>query len=109
MPFSPKAPQLTLTNSTTDVDVVDAPSSGTIRMVRSIVVYNADTASATVTLKVDVSATEKRLVKETLAAGESLLYEVPTNISSTATIQAVLAGTVTTSQLEVTATFGDFS
>jgi len=109
MGFSPQVNELVLTNSTTDVTVVTAPAASTIRMVSSITVYNADTVSATVELKIDVSATEKRLVSQILIAGESLVYEVKQNLDSTMKIEVVLAGAITTNQLECTAVYADYS
>lgn len=63
-----------LTNDTTDVELVAAPSAD-LRLVRSIHVYNADTASATVTVKYDQSATERILRKASIAAGSTLVYD----------------------------------
>lgn len=60
-------------NSTTDVDIVGAPSSGD-RLIKQIHIYNADTASVTVTVKTDASGTERILRKATLTTGQSLVY-----------------------------------
>ena len=60
-------------NDTTDVDIVAAPSSGD-RLVKQIHVYNADTASVTVTVKTDAGGTERILRKATLTTGQSLVY-----------------------------------
>lgn len=62
------------TNNTTDVELVAAPSAD-LRLVRSIHIYNADTASATVTVKYDQSATERILRKASIAAGSTLVYD----------------------------------
>lgn len=61
-------------NGTTDVDVVAAPASG-VRAVKSLTVFNADSAPATVTVKTDAGGTERRVFVATLAAGDSLIYE----------------------------------
>ena len=60
-------------NDTTDVDIVSAPSSGD-RLIKQIHIYNADTASVTVTVKTDARGTERILRKVTLTTGQSLIY-----------------------------------
>ncbi len=60
-------------NSTTDVDIVSAPSSGD-RLIRQIHIHNADSGSVTVTVKTDTSATERKLIVMTLTSGQSLIY-----------------------------------
>lgn len=60
-------------NDTTDVDIVSAPSSGD-RLIKQIHIYNADTASVTITVKTDASGTERILRKVTLTTGQSLIY-----------------------------------
>jgi len=60
-------------NSTTDVDIVSAPSSGD-RLIRQIHIHNADSGSVTVTIKTDTSATERKLIVMTLTSGQSLIY-----------------------------------
>lgn len=51
------------TNNTTDVDLAGAPSSGETYVIENINIYNRDTVSATVIIKLDVSATETILYK----------------------------------------------
>lgn len=65
---------VTNTNSTTDVDVVEAPASSTQRVVDTLTIYNADTANAVVTVKFDANGTEYELIKVTLAPQERLEY-----------------------------------
>ena len=62
-------------NSTTDVEVVAAPSAGVSRQIERISVYNGDTAAAAVTLKYVDGASERILVKITLPVGYTLSYE----------------------------------
>lgn len=62
-------------NGTTDVTMVAAPVPGARRMVRSIAIYNKDTASATVTVQMNVNGTDRIVVKEALAAGDTLHFE----------------------------------
>lgn len=64
----------TLTNNTTDVDLVGSPAASTQRVVDLLSVYNDDTVSQTVTVKVDFNATEYILWKGTLVAGATLTY-----------------------------------
>lgn len=63
------------TNNTTDVNVVQAPGASTQRILETLSVYNADTATAVVTLKLDKNSTESIIGKWTLATGERLVYE----------------------------------
>lgn len=60
-------------NSTTDVDIVAAPSSGD-RLIRQIHLHNADSGSVTVTVKTDTGGTERKLITVTLTTGQSLIY-----------------------------------
>lgn len=62
------------TNSTTDVDLVAAAGSSTTRQVVLLTIYNADTVSATVTIKKDVSGTEYIIKKQTLQSGQTLIF-----------------------------------
>ena len=68
--------QRATSNNTTDVSIVNAVAlQGIIRNVHTIFCHNKDTATATVTIKIDDSGTETILVKQAIAAGESLIYE----------------------------------
>lgn len=62
------------TNSTTDVDLIAAPAASTQRVIDFISVYNADTASVTLTIKYDANGTDYILWKGTLATGETCIY-----------------------------------
>ena len=66
--------QYTSTNDTTAVDICAAPAASTVRDIDYINIRNRDTAVATVTVMVDVSATDSELVKATLAVGDQLVY-----------------------------------
>lgn len=61
-------------NSTTDVDIVAAPAASTQRVIDLINIYNRDSAAVTLTVKLDVSATETILWKGSLGIGESVIY-----------------------------------
>lgn len=65
----------TVTNGVTAVTIVAAPAASVQRQVRSIHIYNADTASVVVTVRLNNNATLRILVKATLAPGDSLVYE----------------------------------
>lgn len=62
----PQASNQALTNNTTAVDLISAPSASTNRQVVHISIYNADTVSATVTVQKDVSGTDYILGRYTL-------------------------------------------
>lgn len=64
------------TNDTTAVTVCDAaPQRQWNRVIDAIVVHNADTASATVTLRTDNGSSEKVITVKTLTAGQTFWYE----------------------------------
>ena len=65
---------VTNTNNTTDVNLVGSPAASTQRVVDLINIYNADTVSATVTVKFDANGTEYILWKGALASGETVSY-----------------------------------
>lgn len=65
----------TQSNSTTAVTIVAAPAASTQRQVKSVSIYNADTAAATVTVRLNNAATLRTIVKAALAAGEGLHYD----------------------------------
>lgn len=85
---------VTLSNSTTDVNLVPAPSASTQRVIDLLNVYNADTAPATVTIKFDANGTEYILWKDTLPSGETLSYVEGRGWDVT-TAATVLSGTWT--------------
>lgn len=62
------------TNNTTDVDLAGAPSSGETYDIQNINVYNADTVSATVTIKLDVSGTETILYKGVVGVNDVISW-----------------------------------
>ena len=66
--------QVTVTNSTTAVDICAAPSGSDIRDIDYVAVRNRDTVAATVTVMLDISATDTEIVKAALATGETLNY-----------------------------------
>lgn len=62
------------TNSTTAVDICAAPASSTVRDIDTISVFNADTVSATVTIRYNDNGTTYSIFKATLEVGDQLLY-----------------------------------
>lgn len=57
-----------LTSDTTAVTAVAAPGASTSRLIKHLSIFNADTASATVTVRLNNSSTYRTLVKITLEA-----------------------------------------
>ncbi|MCX6210905.1 MAG: hypothetical protein NTZ59_15720 [Bacteroidetes bacterium] len=72
--YSGSSPTLVTTNNTTAVDLVPAPASNVQRIVDFISVYNADTANATVTVRINRNSSTGVLFRCTLATNELLLY-----------------------------------
>ena len=62
------------TNNTTAVTILAAPSSGARREAESISLYNADTGSATVTIRINDNSTTRIIVKVVLATLDHLIY-----------------------------------
>src|SRR3990167_4201088 len=62
------------TNNVTAVTMVAAPGASTQRQVKFLSIYNADTASATVTVRYNNNGTTRILGKVALAAGDTLQY-----------------------------------
>jgi hypothetical protein len=85
------------TNNTTDVDLVPAPVSGTIREIDFLSIYNKDTSNQTVTLKIDTGGTDRILTSVILGTLERLEYNNSLGIvcytSSGACKQALFTGT----------------
>lgn len=65
---------LAVTNNTTDVDLIGSPAASTQRVIDFLSVYNTDTVNATLTVKIDASATDYILWKGVLGTGELLQY-----------------------------------
>jgi len=62
------------TNSTTAVTMVSAPSANKAKIIKNISIYNADTVSATVTVRYNNNSTTRILVKFALPTGYSLIF-----------------------------------
>jgi hypothetical protein len=64
-----------VSNNTTAVTVVSSPASSTQRLVKSIVIQNADTVATTVTVIYNNNSTLRNIVVTTLNPGDQLTYE----------------------------------
>lgn len=62
------------TNNTTDVALAGAPSSGEVYDIQNINIFNNDTGSATVTIKLDVSGTETILYKGVVGVNDVISW-----------------------------------
>ena len=64
------------TNNTTDVTILAAPTLiNYVRVIKGITIYNKDTASATVVVKLDDNGTETIFIRRTLTTLQTLHYE----------------------------------
>ena len=93
----PQAAGAGLTNNATAVDIVAAPAASTTRQVTHINVFNADTATATVTIQKDVSGTNYVLISYAVTSGDTLMWsrEDGWRLMSAAGGAIVLTGDVT--------------
>lgn len=62
------------TNNASAVTLVDVPASSTQRQLKFLSIYNADTAAATVTIRLNDNSTLRKIFVTTLAVGDTLLY-----------------------------------
>ena len=69
-----QATNQTATNNTSVVTAVAAPGSGDQRRLKYLSVYNADTAEAIPTVRLNDNGTTRILAKPTLAVGDTLYY-----------------------------------
>jgi hypothetical protein len=65
---------VTATNNTTAVTLVAAPTSGVIREVFTLTIYNKDTAAAIVSVSYLDNATSYTIARFTLAVGDVMVY-----------------------------------
>jgi hypothetical protein len=101
-----------VTNNTTAVDALPSPASAHTSVLRNIIVQNRDTVAATVILQLvdSAGATTTRLHKQTLDPDATLLFEgIVVLDATTKKVQIVLAGAITTTQLDYTVAYGDVS
>ncbi len=101
-----------VTNSMTAVDALAAPGSAHTFVMRNLIVNNRDTVAATVILQLvdSTGPTTTRLHKQTLDPDVTLLFEgIVVLDATTKKVQIVLAGAITTTQLDFTVAYGDVS
>ena len=67
--------QFTILAGVTETDICAAPNQASVREIDAVTVFNADTASVTVTVCIDDSATNRILIKRTLTTLQTLYYE----------------------------------
>jgi len=65
---------VSVTNNTTAVDLVPAPSSGVSRQLRWASIYNSDSAPSTVTIRINYNGTTRIVLVTTLQIGEYIQY-----------------------------------
>lgn len=75
IPVTTSTPADGQTNNAVAVTMVPAPAVGTQRTIKRINVYNADTAQATVTIRVNNGGTLRNQLSVILSAGERIEYE----------------------------------
>jgi len=76
-------------NGATDVTAVPAPSGANRRIVKDITIFNGDTAAVTVLIKYDNAATQRTLVKVTLAVGDT--YTTDGTFNSAGSLKTVVS------------------
>jgi hypothetical protein len=82
------------TNGVTVVDLVPVPGSSTQRFVKTISIFNADTAAATVTVRYNNNATLRTIRKVVLQVGETLEYNGQWNVfDATGSVKTAQSGT----------------
>lgn len=64
----------TISNNTSTVTLVSAPSASTQRQVKYLSIYNADTVQATITIRLNDNSTLRNILITTLDAGDTLFY-----------------------------------
>jgi hypothetical protein len=97
-------------NSTTAVDVVAAPASGHVHVVRNVHVHNRDTVAAIVILQLVDSAGPytRRLTRQSVNADADLTFDkIVVLDSTTKKLQLVLNAAITTTQPDFVTAYGD--
>ena len=99
-------------NDANDVTIVAAPGADTQRIIKTITIYNADTASVTVTLQIKDAGggNDYVIFKQTLAVGETIIFNDVIVLDETdETVEGYLGGAVTLNQPHYTAHYADNS
>ena len=80
-----------VTDDMNDVEMISARGSLAESIIKEFTVYNADSASAEVTISIDNNAVNQRvLIKQTLSAGETLHWEGTTILDASQALIIVL-------------------
>jgi len=99
-----------VSNGTTAVAVVAAPAANVRRIVRLINIYNADSASVTVTTRLNNNGTLRILDKTTLTAGSKLtLTDIWVLDTVDKKIEILLAGAVSATEPDWVTTWAEIS
>jgi hypothetical protein len=95
-------------NGTNAVDLVPAPAASTRRIVRSIYVFNNDTVTTTVTLRLNNNGALRVIARAQLQPNEALEFVRTTVLDATnKKIDGVLAASSTTAAPTFVCTFAD--
>lgn len=97
-----------VTNGTTPVTIVPSPSTGFLRLVKSVLVYNVDTATAIILLIKDNGSSERIFYKESLTTLVSGNFNDPVVLTSTDKLEIKLSGAVSTTELDWVTSWRDF-
>lgn len=100
------------TNDTTAVTVIAAPGAGVFRSSRILSVTNTDTANATLIFRLNNSGTFRIIAKVLIVPGQSFLFgtdqEFIVLANTSTSLEILLAGAVTTNQLDFVSSWGDY-
>ena len=96
-------------NGVNEVTIVAAPAAATRRLVRSITIYNIDTAAVIVTLRYKHDADLRVLWKGELDIGYTLLFDdvIVVLDDTDKSITAVMSGAAATTAPDFTSAWGD--
>ncbi len=86
-------------NNTSAITVMAAPAASTQRQLKSLSIYNADTAAATVTLQYNDNSTTRIIIKIILSVGDSLIYTDTEGFSVITNTGSIKTGTGTSVQM----------
>ncbi len=97
-------------NGTTLVTVVAAPGASTQRLVKTITIYNVDTAGVLLTLRLNDNTAMRILWKGTLGIGDTLLFnDVLVLDATTKSVEALMGAAAATTNPDWTTHWADAS
>ena len=97
-----------VTNNTTAVVVVPSPAPGFHRRVEPILVYNVDSATAVILLRKNNGSSERVFHRESLVTKVSTAVSGPIVLSSADSLEILLEGNVSTTQLDWVVSWRDY-